>query len=717
MAARTRYPLAATLPPEVLERTTAPRFGFPFRLLILQGLLPLLLGASVLASYRQHHEERVYTGVRVFGLDLSRMTRPEAAGAIQRHLQEIGRRRFELRYDDDTINVTLATMGLTVDDGDLVSLAERAWTVGRHDDLRSWLSDQLVLWRHGFDVPVTARLDRERAAAVLGRIAPDVERVTLDADISVQRAGDRFEIHTSPAQTGRNLNFEATLDRLQASLTGALPVSLDLVLEEAPPVISDADLIPAHAAIEQLLGGAVEFKDGARSWRLEPNAAFEMLEIVGLKEKTLPVTARLNEEKLAQFVELTARAADQPAVNPYFELENDQVVVRPGRSGRLADAQATFELAREAVNAQGARVVEIVFKEDKPWLQPQDLEAARVRANAVLDTPIVLETPSLPGVSDMKWTLGRRELAQMLVLPSTRDVPRDYATLPPAQRPRYEVFLDSGRVANFVGREVAPWVSEDPVDAALELHTTRVEVANPRYSPESELPERVVENRYRVELRNARDGRGPDYDGTFAQLQAALRASYAALSPTGAPASSVLSDAERESRRVTVRLAPRRPRVVDTDLALAQQQANVLIEEPVMIRWQSSTWTVTRDELHNMLRYQPGRDGKLTAYLSRDGLLAKATAIAREAERNPQAPRSTWGELLPVDIPYTAVAIWNAAQSAGTGRSSDLVWTDEDPALMKPDAEFGEAPNAAPGPGAQATPAPAATPAQLSGRV
>ena len=685
MAARTRFPLAATLPPELLERTVTPRFGFPFRLLLILGLLPILLGASVLASYRQHQEDRVYTGVRVFGLDLSRMTRPEAARAIRSHLQDVGRRRFELRFDGEAIGVSLATMGLTVDENDVDALSERAWSVGREDDLRAWLSDQLTLFRIGFDVPVTARFDRERASAVLARIAPDVERVTLNADISVQRAGDRFEIHTAPAQIGRRLDANATLDRLQTSLTGSLPESLELVLVEARPAIADADLLPAREAIDRLLGGAVEFRDGARSWRLEPSAAFEMLEIVGLKAGQLPITARLNEDKLAQFVERTARAADDPAVNPFFEIENGEVVVRPGRGGRLADGPATFEKAREAVNAAGQRTVEIVFKEDRPWLQPQDLEPARTQANAVLDVPIVVETPLMPGVTEKRWTLGRAELLQLLVLPSTRNVPREYATLPPAQRPRFEIALDSGRVANFLGREVAPWVSEDPIDATLELRTTRTEIPNPDFSPDSAQPERLIETRHRVELRNARDGRGPDYDSTFALMQAALRQSYAA------PPAPVTERDRIEPRSVTVRLAPRRPRVLDTDLAPAQQQANVLIEEPVTIRWLTTTWTVTRDELSNMLRYQTGRDGKLSAYLTRDGLVAKATAIAREAERSALAPRDSAGKLLPVDVLSTAGAIWEAAQRPM--RVGELLWTEEDPALSAPEPQLPDAPS------------------------
>ena len=699
MAVRTRYPLAATLPPELLDRTVVPRFGFPFRLLLLLCLLPILLGATVLASYRQSQEERVYTGVRVFGIDLSRMTRQEAAGAIRQQLVTLGSRPFELRFDGEAIDVTLAKMGLTVDSNDVNALGEQAWAVGRNDDLRTWLVDQLVLLRHGFDLPVTAQFDRERALAEIARHAPVVERVTLNADLSVQRAGDRLEVHTKPAQVGRRINVAATLDRLQQAMAGTLPTHLDLVLDEAPPAITDEDIAPAREAVEHLLGSPFEFRDGARVWRLEPNTAFEMLEITGLKEARPPVAALLNEEKLAQFVERTVRLADDPAINPFFEIENGEVVVRQGRSGRLADAPATFELARQAINGTGAKSVDIVFKEDKPWLQPQDLEPARAQANAVLDVPIQIETPAQPGIVAKQWTLTRADLVQFLVLPSTRNAPRDYATLQPALRPRFEIALDSGRVANFLGREIAPWVSEDPVDAALELKTTRIELPNPDYSPETTLPPTLTENRYRVELLNARDGRGPDYDGTFAVMQAALRASY--LAPP---------DAEKTPQRVTVRLAPRRPRVVDTDLALAQAQANTLIEEPVAIRWLNNTWTVTRDELNNMLRYQPGRDGKLTAYLSRDGLLAKATAIAREAERNPRAPRSSWDELLPVDIPNTARAIWNAAQAPLSARSGDVVWNDEDPALMKPEADLPGGPTSGP------TPAPGATPAASGAR-
>ncbi|HEV2121920.1 MAG TPA: peptidoglycan binding domain-containing protein, partial [Chloroflexota bacterium] len=646
MAVRTRLLLSAALaadaPPAPFAR---PRF--PLRLLAVLAILPLLMVSSILVTYQQQHTDRIYTGVRVLGLDLSRMTREEATGAMKRHLTEISRRPLHLRYDAEAITVSLTAAGLVFEDADIALLADHAWMIGREPELRTWLRGQIDLFRDGYDLPVQGRLDHERTRSLLGRVAFDVERVTVNASMSVERAGDRFEVHTSPAFTGRNLNVEATIAQLQEQLKESLPQAVDLVLDEVPPSLTDEHLVPAITAVETLLGSPLEFKDGARVWRLDPGQAYEMLEISGLSEATPPVKAKLNDEKFAAFVEKIAREADTPAVNPSFAVENDFVVVQPGRPGKVADAQATLDRAKERALATGTpRSVDIVFKEDQPWLTAADLEPARARANALLSAPIVLESPDLPGITPMKWELTRPQLAQMLVLPSTLGVPRDFATLPLAARPRFDVQLDSGRVTNFLAREVAPWVSQDPTDAELQLMTTRIEVPNPAYQaaieaargippagenadapaagarPATSVAPTSVEARQTVGLRNARDGRGPDYQATFAALQTVFQSEPQAVAP---------------ERRLTVRLASRPPTVRDVDLAPARDQANQLIGEPIILRWKDRSWTVTRDELVAMLRYQQDRNGRQSAYLSRDGLIAKAQAVAREAERSPDA--------------------------------------------------------------------------------
>ncbi|HEX2033506.1 MAG TPA: peptidoglycan binding domain-containing protein, partial [Chloroflexota bacterium] len=598
-------------------------------------ILGVDIGRLVIAI--DHEADRIYPGVTILGVDIGRLKQEEASRAITQHLTEQSRRPFALRYDNDAFTTSLATLGVKIDSAEVQQWVAQAWSVGRDGDFHSWLRSQLVLLRRGYELPITLTFDRRQAAAVLGRLAMDVERQPVNANLSVERAGEQFEIHTTPAQTGRRLNVEATLDQLQASLINAMPIGVDIVLDEARPAIADADIAPAAERIQAMLGSPIELRDGTRTWTLTPATTHGMLEIAGLQEGVPPVEPRLNEAKLRAFVEGVARQADQPARNPTFDIQGDQVVVRQGTPGKLTDVNATLERVKEQIVSPN-RTVELVFAEDKPWLSETDLEPARVQANSLLDLPLTLEAPPLTAGENRTWVLDRATLSQMLVLPNTQSVPREYATLPPSARPSFEIQLDSGKVTNFLAREVAPWVSEDPVDAQLELR-------------------RPSENRPMVELRYAKDGRGPDYLATFSAMQIIFK-NGSAIDPA--------------DRKVLVRTAARPPRVQDQHLIPARDMANRLIGEPVTLRWNQLSWTVTRDELAAMLRYQPTNSGQ-TAYLAREGLISKATAVARELERHPSGPRDSAGNPRTVDIPATASALWLQASTAGAERVATIV--------------------------------------------
>src|SRR5687767_13720241 len=109
---------------------------------------------------------------------------------------------------------------------------------GRERQLRPWLRWQLGLLRTGLTVPAALTVDLDRAAAVVRRVAADVARPTVNAGLTVEKAGEAYEIHTTSAQTGRRVNVNATLDRLEKGLVNSLGDSTELVLDEAPPAIS-----------------------------------------------------------------------------------------------------------------------------------------------------------------------------------------------------------------------------------------------------------------------------------------------------------------------------------------------------------------------------------------------------------------------------------------------------------------------------------------------
>jgi hypothetical protein len=174
-----------------------------------------------------------------------------------------------------------------------------------------------------------------------------------------------------------------------------------------------------------------------------------------------------------------------------------------------------------------------------------------------------------------------------------------------------------------------------------------------------------------VQLQNAKDGRGPDYLGTFGPVQGVFKSGVA----------------DPAARTVVVRLAPRPARVQDRDLAPARDQANRLIGEPVTLRWQGLSWTVSRDELAGMLRYQPTANGGTSAYLARDALLAKATAIGHELEGNPQGPKDPEGKPRVLDVPATASALWIQASTVDHNRAADVVQAELPEPTPTPEAE------------------------------
>jgi hypothetical protein len=58
-------------------------------------------------------------------------------------------------------------------------------------------------------------------------------------------------------------------------------------------------------------------------------------------------------------------------------------------------------------------------------------------------------------------------------------------------------------------------------------------------------------------------------------------------------------------------------------------------------------------------------------------LIAKAAAIAREADRRPDAPRASDGSLLPLDVTATAGVVWQLASTLSRDRVGEILWTEE----------------------------------------
>ena len=424
-----------------------------------------------------------------------------------------------------------------------------AWAANRSC---TWLRWQLNLFRSGYAV----------AALTVDQITRPVIHTSqptssaCQCHLQVRKPASR---ETTPRQRQRaSVNVNATLDRLEKGPWCRRPGSLDRAGAGRGPT-GDLPTRPhtGDRPFGTMLGTPLEFEDGTRTWKLGTRRPSPCLR--DHRPRPRPDQCRAQHRQAApRLVERTAPRRQTTSATPCSRSPTIRSSCDP-RSGGQACRRRCHVRGRHRALGEPIRTLDIIFKEDTPWLSPANLEPARVQANALLDPPMTsrhrprrIPLPPVRPPADEKGWVQRSLLAQMLVLPNTQAAPRDYQTLPPDSPPRFEIALDSGKVTNYLAREVAPWVSEDPVRRRIELRHHPRRGSKPRVrrggrrrqrraaacagSPAVPItiPPTLSETRHRVELRNARDGRGP----TTSALSPPYRCSSAApnrpIPPSGA---------------------------------------------------------------------------------------------------------------------------------------------------------------------------------------
>ncbi len=207
----------------------------------IQLAVALLLGLSFFMSvmfvlsvgYRVSNSGKIFPGVSVAGVDLSGLTRDEAAVKLQSTLTfpESGRILFR---DGSTLVVeTPAKLGMSLDP---LASAQLAYKFGRLGGFFENLNDQLNAAQVGVVLPPVALFDQRVAYAYLQSFAGQVNRPVVEAGLAV----NGLEVTPTPSQVGRTLNVEATLVYLQAQMQAFRDGEVPLVIQEQAPHLAEA---------------------------------------------------------------------------------------------------------------------------------------------------------------------------------------------------------------------------------------------------------------------------------------------------------------------------------------------------------------------------------------------------------------------------------------------------------------------------------------------
>jgi vancomycin resistance protein YoaR len=325
---------------------------------VIFGIVLFTLGlAGLLIGFHVTYIERIYPGVRVGWVDVSGLTIEEAADHLASEYDYPLQGQITLRDRERTWRITPSLVGLFA--GPEYN-ARLAFDFGREGPAFTRLSDQFNAWYRGVNLPVIMLLDERIAQHYLKEIATQVDTPTVEASLGI----DGTEVVVNPGQVGRSMDVSAVVASLEAQIETLLDGEINLVVDEAPPVIID---VTAQAEIaEEILSEPLVLripgaKDGDPGpWRFDREELAQMLVIerVSTPEgETYEVG--LSSQYLRDFFENIAPELFAEKENARF-MFNDETrqleLIEPSITGQSLDIEASLLLINEGLGKGNHRI-------------------------------------------------------------------------------------------------------------------------------------------------------------------------------------------------------------------------------------------------------------------------------------------------------------------------------------------------------------------------
>jgi len=307
---------------------------------------------------------RIFPGVSVAGVDVSGLSRDEAAVKLQQTLSYpiMGKILFRDANAEKAWVASPAELGMVFDPS---SSAGAAYRVGRSGGLFGALTSQIRAGGSGVQVPPVIVFDQRVAFRYLSQIATQVNQPMTEASLSLNGT----EVVAQLGQVGRELKMDATLiflgGQLQAFRDGEVP----LVIQEVQPQILD---VSAQAdAARQILSQPLTL--------LIPNASAGdpgpyvynqqiLANLLAVQRTQDGVHVMLNSTGLRDLLTPVKQQLDRSASNAKF-IFNDETrqldLMEDSKVGRAMDMDASMQAINDAL-LRGEHNVPLVVAETQP---------------------------------------------------------------------------------------------------------------------------------------------------------------------------------------------------------------------------------------------------------------------------------------------------------------------------------------------------------------
>lgn len=321
--------------------------------------------AVVVSNYETAHNGRIYTGVSVWGIDLSQKTPAEAeallAAAFPYPQEEAI--AFIDPATGETWHKAPAEMGLTFSVAETV---QAAMDVGRGGRPGQRLFDLFTSWYYGRTLAPVIVFDEGQLDAALLAVAAAIDQPARNATFDLSGSTAQY----APGQLGRRLDLVYLRQQLVAPIMDFRQAQVELLIHEIEPALIDDTAVASQ--IQQMTSNPITFylaapldEEDLRSVELPVAELTRWLRVNmtpradGSMQHDILVDENAARAWLAQY----AGALYRDPVRARFYFDDDTrelILVAPHVNGRELDLEATLDQLLAQLGSSNRRIPFVV---------------------------------------------------------------------------------------------------------------------------------------------------------------------------------------------------------------------------------------------------------------------------------------------------------------------------------------------------------------------
>jgi vancomycin resistance protein YoaR len=323
--------------PEITRGFAIPRPGRAAVRFVAGTLLGVLLVLGGIVGFGQAYAGRILPGVAIGSVDVSGLTEVQAQASLEAALSGLEDGQITVRSTRDSMVITFADVGRTVDNDAMVAAAMAIGREGsRFDEALAGLRGLL----RPTTIPVHLDYDRERLTSTLDSFATRSRRSPTDASVQVLRFGYLVggSVDGLQVETGRVASAidAALLDPSTPSSTEQRAESIAI-----PPTTSDADVERAMAAAERM-AAPIKISKGSKTWKITRSRIRTWITFEGSGADLAPA---IDTRKIPAALKAPSKAvARKPTEARYLRDRSGRIFgVSASSAGRALDLDATVD--------------------------------------------------------------------------------------------------------------------------------------------------------------------------------------------------------------------------------------------------------------------------------------------------------------------------------------------------------------------------------------